>query len=297
LEVDITAVGESLLQASQACRAASNSWYGLAVNNPVDADNLALSEWADPLWTTTRYYPWSSDVAIPNGTAANLALQLQTLNMRMLGTYSTTQSGLYPNNVYAAAAVMGIEMGLNTGLANSFFTIAHKQLVGIAPEPLSQTQYNNIVSSGFNAYCNFQPYQLYEPGFMSNGAPSYLWLFLAVLVANLQLNELAVLAANPVVPQTNAGEQLLITAANAACTLLAQIGFLAGALWEGAPFAITGVSIATGQSLPVGYSVQAQPYSQQSVEDRDAGKAMPIYIFITSAGAVQSLLIGVYVQL
>jgi hypothetical protein len=297
LTVHITAVGETLLQASTACRAASTTWYGLVVNNPGLSDNLALSEWADPLWQTTRYYPFSVNVNIPNAVANNLALQLQTLKLRVLGTYATTQSGLYPNNIYAAAAVMGVEMGLNTGLAGSFFNTSYKVLAGVAPEPLTQTQYTNIINAGFNVYANFGAYQFYQPGVMSNGAPSFLWLFIAVLVANIQLNELAVLADNPVVTQTNVDEQLLIGAANDACALLATIGFLAGGTWEGQAFSIIGVSIAVGQALPLGYSVQAQPYSQQSTEARDAGQAMPLYIFVTTAGAVQSLLIGVYVTL
>lgn len=297
LEVDITAVGESLLQASQACRAASNSWYGLAVNNPVDADNLALSEWADPLWTSTRYYPWSNDVAIINGTADNLALQLQTLELRVLGTYSTTQSGVYPNNIYAAAAVMGVEMGLNTGLAGSFFSTAAKQLVGIAPEPLTQTEYTNIVAAGFNAYCNFQPYQFYEPGFMSNGAPNYLWLQLAVLVANIQIDVLDVIDSNPVVPQTNAGEQLLLQAVNQACANSASIGFLAAGTWTGAPVLPQYGGPSNGSALPLGYVAVAPPYSQVSQANIDAGKAAPIYCCVTSAGAVQSLVIGVYAEL
>lgn len=297
LTVNIISVGETLLEAATQCRTASGVWYGLSVYNPADGDNLALSEWADAGWQTTRYYPWSADAAIPAGTTNNLALQLQALNLRVLGIYATTQSGLYPNNIYAAAALMGSEMGLNTGLANSFFTMAHKQLAGIAPEPLTQTQYNNIKSAGFNAYGNFSPYSFFEPGFLSNGTPSFLWLYLAVLVANLQLNELAVLADNPAVPQTNAGEQLLIGAANAGCNLLATIGFLAGAIWEGASFSVVGVNIQNGQAVPLGYICVAQPYSQQSIQDRDAGKAMPIYIFITTAGAVQSLVIGVYTQL
>ena len=297
LTVDITTLGESLLQASTACRLASTAWYGLAVNNPSDADNLALSQWADPLWQSTRYYPWSSTLAIANGVTGNLALELQAQNLRVLGTYATTQSGLYPNNIYAAAAAMGVEMGLNTGLAGSFFTTAHKQLVGIAPEPLTQTQYTNIKNSGFNAYCNFAPYQLYEPGFMSNGAPSFLWLQLAVLVQNLQIDELGVLESNPAVPQTNPGEHLLINGANNACQTSQNIGFLADGIWEGQTINIPGVSLVPGQPIPGGFLNQAQPYSQQSAEDRAAGKAMPIYCAITTAGAVQSLLIGVYTQL
>ena len=297
LEVNITALGESLLEAATACRAASGVWYGLTVNAPADADNIAIAEWADPLWQSTRYYPYSGNATIPAGTANNVALQLQTLSLRVLGQYATTQNGLYPNNVYAAVALMGVEMGLNTGLAGSFFTVAHKTLVGIAPEPLTQTQYTNIKTAGFNVYGDFQAFLLEEPGFMSNGAPSYLWLNLAMLVAQIQSAEMAVLQANPAVSQTNAGEHLLIQAANSACTIMANIGFLAGNTWGGSSINITGLSVTNGQAIPSGFLNLAQPYSQQSTANRDAGQAMPIYTFITTAGAVQSLVIAVYTQL
>jgi hypothetical protein len=297
LTVSVTALGESLLQAAEACRAASGVWYGLTVNAPADADNLAISAWADPLWQNTRYYPYSNSVGLPAGTPNNIALQLQTLNYRVLGQYATTQSGLYPNNAYAAVALMAVEMGLNTGLANSFFTCAHKTLVGIAPEPLTQTQYANIKAAGFNVYGNFSPYPLEEPGFMSNGAPSYLWLFLAVYVAKLQVNEMAVLLDNPAVAQNNAGQQEFLQAANNAGADMATIGFLAGSTWQGAPVNITGLSLSVGQAIPAGYLNLSQPYSQQSVQARDAGQAMPIYSFITTAGAVQSLVIAVYTQI
>jgi len=294
-----------LLQASQACRAASSVWYGLMVCNPVDADNLAIAEWADPLWLNTRYYLWSNDPAIPNGTPDNLFLQLKELDLRVLPIFSTTQGGKFPNNVYAAAALMGVEMGLNTGLANSFFSVAHKQLAGIAAEPLDETQYNNITGkeSGVfygNVIGNFSPFALLEPGFMSNGAPSYLWLNLAMYQAQLQYNCIEVLTSYPAVPQTNPGEQLLIHACDAAGNYMANIGFLASAIWEGAAIPVPSAAnpgLQPGQVLPLGYLDLAAPYSQQSQSARAQGQAMPIYCAITTAGAVQSLLIGVYVQL
>lgn len=297
LTVTITAIGESLLAAATACRAASGDWYGLTVNAPADADNLAISEWADPLWQSTRYYPFSSDSTIIAGTANNIALQIQALNLRVLGQYATTQSGTFPNNVYAAVALMGVEMGLNTGLAGSFFSVAHKTLVGIAPEPITQTQYTNIKGAGFNVYATFATYELEEPGFMSNGSPSYLWLNLAMYVAQLQVEEMAVLQGSPAVPQTNSGEQLLLHAANNAGLTMANIGFLAPGTWEGLSVNIPGLSLDNGQAIPNGYLNLAQPYAQQTPNDRAAGRAMPIYSFITTAGAVQSLLIGVYTQL
>lgn len=302
LEVNITAVGETLLQAVTACRAASSTWYGLAVNLPTYADNVALSQYADPLWQNTRYYPYFSNPNVANGipntlNTPNDALAIQTLGLRVLGQYATTQGGLYPNNVYAAVALMGLEMGLNTGLANSFFTPAHKPLVGITPETLEQGQYANIKAAGANVYGNFSPYSCEEPGFMSNGTPAYLWINLAMLVAQLQSEGMAVLIDNPAVAQDNADQQLFINAANTACSFMATIGFLAGSTWAGSTVNSIGLKMVNGQALPLGYSNQSQPYSQQTAAARGAGQAMPVYSFITTAGVVQSLVIGVYVQL
>ena len=297
LTVNITAVGETLLEAAEACRIANSTWYGLTVNAPTDADNLALAEWADPLWQTTRYYPYTASAAVLNGTAANLFLQLQALSLRVFPIYATTQNGLYPNNVYAAVAVMGVEMGLNTGLAGSFFSTAYKQLVGIAPEPLSQTQYANITGSTGskfygNVYADFGPFEFLQPSFMSNGAPSYLWLFTAMLVANMQYNILNAQAAANVIPQTNPGQQVLLSAVDTACATIASIGFIAGGVWSGS----TVLSLSAGQAVPDGYLNQSQAYAKQSTANRAAGEAMPIYSAIITAGAVQSLLIGVTVQ-
>ncbi len=297
LTVTITAIGESLLQAAAACRTASSTWYGLALTGSVLTDNLAVAEWADPLWANTRFYPVSTDSTVLNANADNIALQLQTLKLRVLGITATTQNGLYPNNIYASAGLMGVEMGRNTGLPGSFFTVAHKQIAGIAPEPLTQTQYSNIIAAGWNVYANFPSYQAIEPGFMSNGSPSYLWLNLAMLVSGMQNAEMAVLTANPAVAQTNAAEHLLIQAVNGACATAAGIGFLAGATWTGATITVGANVLTAGDPLPLGYLNQAAPYVTQSSADRAAGKAMPIISTITTAGAVQSLVIGVYTQL
>lgn len=301
LEVNITAIGESLLQAAEACREASGTWYGLSVTGGVDADMLALAQWADPLWQTTRFYPWSDTVNIANGVTGNLALELQAQSLRVLGIYSTTQGGLAPNNIFAASGLMGVDMGLNTGLPGSYFISAHKNIAGIAAEPLTQTQYNNLKTAGFNALINLNgQYSVFEPGLMSNGAPSTLWLFLAMLVANLQINEMNVLASLPAVPQTNAGEQLLIQAANQACQFMVGIGFLAPGIWTGATIPVPtsqNPAIVNGQALPAGYLNVASPYSQQSSGDRAAGQAMPIVCAVITSGGTLSLAIGVLTQL
>lgn len=302
LTVNVTALGESLLDAAIACRAASTAWFGLSVNNPADADNLALAGWADPLWASTKYYPWSSSAGIPAGTTGNIALQLQTLSYRCEGIYATTQSGLYPNNVYAAAGLMGVEMGLNTGLAGSYFTSAHKSIAGIAFEPLSETQFSAVKAAGFNVLGDFGGlYNMLEPGQLSDGKDSTFWLYIAMLASNIQIDTLNYMRSVPVVTQTNTAQQQLIhNGPDQACALLASVGFIAPSVWTGVTLPIPSAAnpaLKTGQALPLGYVSFSAPYSQQSGADKSAGKAMPIYTMITTAGAVKSVVIGVNVQL
>jgi hypothetical protein len=81
---------------------------------------------------------------------------------------------------------------------------------------------------------------------------------------------------------------------------MASIGFLAGAIWTGVTLPIPSANnpgLVTGQALPNGYLNLAAPYSQQSSANRAAGQAMPIYCAVTTAGAVQSIIIGVNVEL
>lgn len=300
LTVDITAIGESCLQAVQACALVNQDWYPFMCIGAVDADHLALAGYSTTNWQTVLYFASSADAAIVDGTANNLAEQMQTAKYRALLSYNTTQSGLWPNNIYAAAAIMGEFCGLNTGLAGSAFTLNLKPIVGIAAEPLTQTQYNTLVGLDCNTVATFGPYDGYfVSGILSSGEFADQILYRAMLVNKIQTNLMNLLVATPKIPQTNAGEQLLIAQVDQACSDMASIGYLGAGAWEGATvnFSNGQVAIATGDSLPLGYKDVAPPYSTQSSADRAARKAMPIYSFILEAGAVHSVVVQVNTQL
>lgn len=293
LEIDITAIGETYLQAVQAANLLNQSWYGFMCCNAVDADHLALAGFSSANWQTVMYFGSSADAAIPAGTAGNIALQLQAAKLRALLSYNTTQGGLYPNNVYAAAAILGKFCGVNTGLAGSAFTLNLMTITGITAEPLTQTQLNTIESSGCNTVATFGAFTgKFVTGVLSSGEFFDQILFRAMLVNKIQTNLMNLLTSVNKVPQTNAGEQLLIGQVNQACASMASIGYLGGGKWNGAAV----LNLSTGQSLPLGYLCQAPPYSQQSSANRAARQAMPIYCAILEAGAVHSVVIQVNTQ-
>lgn len=293
LEVDITAIGDTLLQAVEACALVNQNWYGFMCIGAADSDHEALALYSTDNWLNSFYFLSSSDAGIPANTTGNLASTLKSLKDYCVGMYNTTQGGLYLDNVYAAAALLGVYCGLNTGLAGSYFTLAHKSLVGIEPEPLTQTQYSAILSNNFNVCADFGAFDgLVEPGITSSGLYFDQLLFRATLVNLIQTNIMDLLISVPVVPQTDAGEHQLIAQVENACSTMAGVGYIAPGTYTGAPL----LSLVTGQALPLGYIVQAPSYATLSPSAIAARQAAPIYATILEAGGVNTVTVQLNVQ-
>lgn len=293
-QINITAIGETPLVAIQACRAASFQWWGCMATTAVTADHEAIAAWIQTASPVGFYFFSTSDNAALSGVAGNVfsVLKAAAYN-RVLGLYSTTQGGAFPNNIYAAAAVMGTAMGLNTGLANSAYTLKFKQLVGVAIEPLTLTSIGIIEGNNGNVYLNYaNVYTFLEQGRTPSGQFFDEIINLDMLSSAIQFNIMNLLTENPKLPQNNAGQTQLIHAVNQACEASRVIGFLGPGQWNG----VTVLNLSQGDNLPNGYLVQSPPYSQQSTSDRQARKSMPIYAAILEAGAVHSVVVGVFVQ-
>jgi len=303
-EIDVTVVGDTCLYAMQQIRAKSSAWWAYTDVTAQDADHLALAAAFQSLSPVGAYFFQTSDAAVAANSAGNLFATLATQDYtRTCGIYSTTQSGAYPNNIYAAVAMMGNAMGLNTGLANSAFTLFAKSLVGITTEPISETTYSNITGNSGNVYVGYgqgvtglPDYQFTQRGttFSSSGN-TYLdqILFRDMLSAAIQFNVMNSYATLPKVPQTDPGQAILLDDVNQAAQSLATIGFIGPGTWRGVAI----LNLLPGQTLPnPGFLAQSPPYNTQSQSDKNSRKSMPIYLAINEAGAAQSTLIGVYDQ-
>ena len=291
-QCDVTALGETSAVAAAACRAASSQWYTFMVCGAADADHLICAAFAQSASPQTVYMGSTADTAVLGGLANNILLQLQALNYnRTEMIYSTTQSGLFPNNAYAAAAVMGFSMGRNTGLGGSYFQQKFNQLSGVAVEPITLAQATLIENANGNVFVSYPGYIFFEQGVMSNGQYFDQIIGIDMLAADIQIEEVNTLAANTIV-QTDAGQAMLLAACNRACAKSALIGFIGPGTWQGPPV----LNLATGDPLPTGYISQSQPYSTQSSSDRAARKSMPILVCVTQSGAVGSIAIAVNVQ-
>lgn len=292
--VNISAVGDTPLAAVQYCRTANGQWWGVYVTSAVTADHEAIAAYAQAASPTLCYFYTTADAAALSGATGNVFSFMKTNSYnRVFGVYSTTQGGLYPNNAYAGAAAMGVAMGLNTGLASSFFTMKFKTLVGVTFEPLTETQIGVIQGNNGNVVLNYgNAYSFIGQGVVGNGQFFDEILNLDMLTSQIQYNVMNLLVDNPAIPLTDAGETQLIHAVNQACDNARARGFIAGGIWNGVQI----VNLNPGDPVPKGYLAQAFPFSTQTTSDRQARKAMPIYVAIIEAGAAHSLLVGVYVQ-
>lgn len=299
-EIDITAIGETPLQAVQACRLASVSWYLVYAIAAADTDNEAIVAFAQSAVPQMQVFFTTSNPNVYNpAISTDIFSVLQAANYnRYQGVFATTQGGLAPNNAYLAAALAGVAMGRNTGLANSYFTLAFKQLVGMTPEPLTLAQFLAIQAKNGNAYVSFNnTYSWYQNSITGSGQYFDTILGLDMLAADLQYGEANLLNSLPSVPNTDSGQTQLINQANQSCQLSVTRGFLnPGGIWTGQTLTVGNTTLKAGDSLPNGYKCMSAPIATQTSGARALRQAMPIYVAVILAGSMQSLVIAVYVQ-
>lgn len=279
--------GESIAEAIQACRVKNFEWYAVMATEAVTADHKEIALYIETAEPTSVYVYTTADADVLNGVAGNVMEYLKEAEFsRTIGQYSTQSS-------YAVAAIMGYAMGANTGLANSAYTLKFKNEVGVLTEDLTSTAIGIIEANNGNIYLSYgNYYNIFGQGKMANGQFFDEIINLDMLKNNIQLNVMDLLYGNPKVPQTDAGINQIIHACNQACDIAQVIGFLGAGQWTGNAI----LNLNNGDYLPNGYLVQASALSAQSDADRQLRKSPPIYIAVKEAGAIHSVIIGVYVN-
>jgi hypothetical protein len=296
LTISLTAVGESPLDALTNNRVFSNVWYGYYSTTAADADAKVMAAFAQSASPVMKFYYNSSTSTIPTFSTSDVASYCDANNYdRIEIGYATTQGGNAPNNAYWGAASMGMEMGLNTGLPNSWFAKFGQTLVGITPEPLSESQKGYLVSKNCNFYANFGPFPMFYSGVMSDGVASSVILFDDVLVYQIQYNIMNDIKENGAYTLDDPGEQRAIHQVNLACQAVDVLGALDSGIWMGPSFQPP-LNLVNGQYIPGGYLTQALPMALLSQSARAARALQPIICAIIQKEGAISVQVGVYVQ-
>lgn len=255
----------------------------------------------------TVYFLNTGSATVLSNNSGNLFANLESLtSTRTLGVYSTPQNGQFPSNLFFAAAPMGLAMGLNTGTAGSYFDLMFKVLVGVATEPLSQSQVNTICGSvdrtfrGLcgNVYLNFAngSYAWMQNATMFSAADNVFFdevLFLDMLASQIQYNGVNLLTSVPSLPITDAGVALMANTVNQACTQSQSFGFIApSGIWAGPTIG----PISAGTALPKGFYVYTPPVSTLTIAQRGARQLPAMNVLLIEAQSGHSLAITVNVQ-
>lgn len=283
--VGVQAVGETAVAALTACRIANTLWYSFVALSAVAADIEALAAYAEATPNTAQFYT-TADAAVLAGTAGNVALTLQgDAYNRSLGTYSTTTAN-------AAAAVMGLACGLNTGDYTAF-TLADKTLAGVAPEVLTQDQLDALEAANINVYTTrLGTYKLYELGVMASGADFGDIVGLDLLVNNIQTNIMQLRMSTEKVPETDMGVTQYESAITGPLVEAYDAGFLGAGVWDGK----TVGTLTAGTMLPEGYSIQAGTVADLTEAERAAGTSPSVYACIYRAGHIRKFVLDIDVS-
>jgi hypothetical protein len=304
LTISLTAIGETPLTALENCRAFNQiaggaivpMWYGYYSTTAADADAEAMALFAQSAQPVMKFYYSTSTATIPTNATTDVASYCKSNDFgRIEILYSTTQGGNAPNNAYAGAASMGMEMGRNTGLPNSWFDKFSQTLIGVTPEPISQNQLTYIVGKYCNVYTWFGPFPIFTQGVMSSGVDAAIVLFTDVIVYQIQYNIMDDIKANGAYTITDPGEQRAIHQVNLACQYGYTLGALSSGVWSGASFAPP-LNLVNGQSIPNGYLAQALPIALLSASARAARQLQPIIVALLMTEGAISVSIGLYVQ-
>jgi hypothetical protein len=285
--VQNVAAAESIATAVTACRASNADWYGVYACGAADADVEAVAAFVQTASPVSTFFYDTQDTSISGGTTPNLMSTLQSSG------YSRTW-GIYSTTAHAGAAALGLASGLDTGLANSAFTLAYKSLVGVNPEPLTGTQVQAILGWNGNVYTSYGgEYDLLVQGQTANGTPFDQVLALDTIATDAAAAVMNALTTLPQVPLTDAGVTILVNDLTAVLAQAATQGLLAPGPWNAAPV----LTLQTGQNLPNGYVVVAAPVSSLTAAQISARQAPAIYLCVKLAGAIEHAVIGLTVGL
>ena len=277
---------ETAVEAITACRTSNTDWYACTICGASKADIIAVAAYIESASPASAFFCTTADADVLAGTAGNVAETLKNSKYRRtLLQYSTYTD--------AVAAILGYAMGANTGLANSAYTLAYKSEVGVTPETLTSTQVTTIKGYNCNIYVNRgATYNIFEQGVMTDGTPFDEVINLDILTDAIQKSIMDALVNYPKVPQTEDGMGILINAITGPCNDARTRGFLAPGVWNAPPI----LNLETGDTLSVGFAILADTIANQSQEDRDARIAPPIYVPIKLSGAIEHVVINVFIS-
>lgn len=262
----------------------SQAWYGCmfaAGTMPDEAALIAVAGFIEGA-TPNRIFGISSSLA-----EAKDALVDDDIGSQIVALGYKRTAGQYSPNAYAMASMFGRAFSVNFSASLSMITLMYKQEPGLVPQGLSETQAQTLKAKRYNvlaAYSNATAILQYGTMFGSAYFDEIHGLdwFIDAIQTKLY-NRLY--GSTTKIPQTDSGQNILVTDVVAVCDEAVNNGLCAPGTWNSDGFG----QLATGQFLKTGYYVWTPPMATQDQSIREQRIAPPIQVALKLAGAIHEV--------
>jgi len=193
----------------------------------------------------------------------------------------------YSANQFAAASFFGRNFSVNFNANKSTITIMYKVEPGVAAETLTETQATTLKDKRCNVYVNYiNDTAIIQYGQMASGAyfdeiHGLSWFKDALQNAEYNL----LYQSKTKIPQTDSGQNQLITVASGVCNEAVNNGLVAPGTWNADGFG----QLSRGDFLKSGFYIYTPPIALQDQSIRESRTAPPLQIALKLAGAIQEL--------
>lgn len=265
------------------------SWYAVVIPGGEPDDQLEVAQVVESsinkhiLGITTQ----EAGVLVAASTT-DIASVLKDLN------YTRSMVQFSSSSPYAVVSALARILTTDYNGNNTVITLKFKQQPGVVAETLPVSQVTVLQSKHANVFINYNnETAILEQGVMVNGEfvdviTGTDWLAVALQTALYNV----LYTSTTKIPQTDQGQQLLLTTCESICSQAVVNGLLAPGVWNSGGFG----QIKQGDFLAKGFYVYSDSFNKQQPNDRAARKAMPIQIAAKLAGAVHDISVTVNVN-
>ena len=285
---------ETPLEAVTACRQANFDWWAVTYcDTASDSDHIAITQYINNLGMgmSALYCYTSNDPSALTAMHTSIFAQIKALGYRRaFGQYSTKHQD-------AVCAVLGWAMGAMQDVPLEAYTLMFKAEVGVLPENYNsvfvQTSVDNIHGDNGNVYVNRGTYyNFFEDGRLADRTWFDELIFADKIGYDIQLAIADKLSSEKKVNQQETGVTAMIDVIAGVCQGLADSNIIASGIWRESNI----LNLKTGDALPNGYIIQSLPVSSQTTADRQARKAVPIFVSLNFSGAIHQITIAVTIS-
>lgn len=253
------------------------SWYGVTFTKELTEQNIKdAAAWAE---ARVKMYGFTTSASnVPDQAATNDICSHMKTNL-----YDRTIGIWDDNDPYQIVSAFARGFTVNFNEQNSTITLKFKLLPGTSPITITESQRQALLGKNCNYYTYFGDSAMLAEGVMASGKFFDERHGLDWLQNAIETNVFGYLYTRTTkVQQTDKGVAALAQQTEKALREGVNNGLLAPGVWNGMDLG----EVKSGEFLPKGFYVYAQPVSEQNQSDREARKAPPIQVIAKGAGAI-----------